>query len=107
MIGCLTVPIFDPALDFAFDDDEVQLLARLEHERWVGERMAQGFELGPVRGDRIRPDLVPWEQLSDEVRTKNMQAVRRIPGMLARVGFQVLRGGKGAQDGPGEDARSH
>jgi hypothetical protein len=32
-----------------------------------------------------------------------MQAVRRIPGMLARVGFQVLRGGMGAQDGPGED----
>jgi uncharacterized membrane protein len=102
MIGCLTVPAFDPALDFAFDDDEVQLLARLEHERWVGERTAQGFEFGPVRGDRTRPDLVPWEWLSDETRTKNTQAVRRIPGMLARVGFQVLRDGWGAQNGPGE-----
>jgi hypothetical protein len=31
-----------------------------------------------------------------------MQAVRRIPGMLARVGFQVLRDGRSAQDGQGE-----
>jgi uncharacterized membrane protein len=99
VIGCLMVPAFDPALDFAFDDGEVQLLARLEHERWVGERTAQGFEFGPVRGDRTRPDLVPWERLSDEARTRNVQAVRRIPGMLARVGFQVLRYGRGAQGG--------
>jgi uncharacterized membrane protein len=91
VIGCLMVPAFDPALDFAFNDDEVQLLARLEHERWMGERTAQGFKFGPVRGERTRPDLVPWEQLSDETRMKAMQTVLRIPGMLDRVGFQVLR----------------
>ena len=90
-IGCLMVPTFDPALDFAFDDEEVQLLARLEHERWLAERRTQGFEFGLARGERTRPDLVPWEHLSEEARTRNMQAVRRIPGMLARVGFQVLR----------------
>ena len=102
VIGCVMVPTFDLALGFAFDDDEVQLLARLEHERWMGERTAQGFEFGPVRGDRTRPDLVPWERLSDEARTRNMQTVLRIPGMLARMGFQVLRDGRGARDGPGE-----
>jgi uncharacterized membrane protein len=101
-IGCIMVPAFDPALDFAFHDDEVQLLARLEHERWMGERTAQGFEFGPVRGERTRPDLVPWERLSDEARMKNMQDVLRIPDMLTRAGFQVLRDGRGAQDGPGE-----
>jgi uncharacterized membrane protein len=102
VIGCLMVPTFDPALDFAFDDDEVQLLARLEHERWMGERTAQGFEFGPVRGEHTRPDLLPWEQLTDEVRMRNMQAVQRIPGMLAHAGFQVLRDGRGTEDGPRE-----
>ena len=91
-----------PTLDFAFDDDEVQLLARLEHERWLEERTAQGFEFGPVRGDRMRPDLVPWEQLSEEARLRNMQSVRRIPGLLTGVGFQVLRDGRGERDGPRE-----
>ena len=87
------VPAFDPTLEFAFDDDELQLLARLEHERWMQERTAQGFEPGPARHGRVRPDLVPWERLSDEARAMNVQAVRRIPDMLARVGFQVLRNG--------------
>ncbi|HEX4287384.1 MAG TPA: DUF1003 domain-containing protein [Trebonia sp.] len=94
-IGCLMVPAFDPTLDFAFDDSELQLLARLEHERWMQERTAQGFEPGPARRGRVRPDLVPWERLSDEARAMNIQAVRRIPDMLARVGFQVLRNGTG------------
>jgi uncharacterized membrane protein len=93
VIGCLMVPVFDPTLDFAFDDGELQLLARLEHERWMKERTAQGFEPGPTRHGRVRPDLVPWERLSDEARTRNIQAVRRIPEMLARAGFQVLRNG--------------
>jgi uncharacterized membrane protein len=91
VIGCLMVPAFDPTIEFTFDADELQLLARLEHERWVQERTAQGFELGPARHGRTRPDLVPWERLSDDARAMNVQAVRRIPDMLARVGFQVLR----------------
>jgi uncharacterized membrane protein len=93
VIGCLMVPAFDPALGFAFNDDEVHLLAKLEHERWMAERTAQGYQLGPVRRGRMRPDLVPWDRLSDEAREMNIQAVRRIPDMLARVGFQVLRNG--------------
>ena len=92
-IGCLMVPVFDPTLEFAFDDDELRLLARLEHERWVKERTSQGFEPGAARYGRVRPDLVPWERLSDETRARNIQAVRRIPELLARVGFQVLRNG--------------
>jgi uncharacterized membrane protein len=95
-IGCLMVPVFDPTLDFTFGDGELQLLARLEHERWTKERTAQGFEPGPARYGRVRPDLVPWERLSDEARARNIQAVRHIPEMLARVGFQVLRNGAGA-----------
>jgi uncharacterized membrane protein len=93
VIGCFMVPAFDPTLDFTFDDDELLLLARLEHERWMQERIAQGFEPGPARHGRVRPDLVPWDRLSDRAREMNLQAVRRIPDMLARVGFQVLRNG--------------
>jgi uncharacterized membrane protein len=90
-LGCIMVPTFDPALTFALDDDEVHVLARLEHERWMGERMAQGYVHGPVRGGRFHPDLVPWEELSDEARAKNLEVARNIPAMLAREGFQVVR----------------
>ena len=99
VIGCLTVPAFDPSLTFAFAEDEVQLLARLEHERWVTERMAQASRPGPGPAGRAHPDLVPWEALTDEARAKDVQAVRSIPVILASVGFQVLRASRAA--GPG------
>lgn len=101
VIGCLTVPAFDPALTFAFAEAEVQLLARLEHERWVTERIAQASLPGPGPDGRGHPDLVPWEELTDEARAKDVQAVRSIPVILASVGFQVLRASR-AQDGPGQ-----
>jgi hypothetical protein len=101
VIGCLMIPAFDPALTFAFADEEVQLLARLEHERWVAEQMARARLPGSGPQDPSHPDLVPWEELSDEARAKNVQAVRSIPDLLASVGFQVLRDSK-AQDGAGQ-----
>ena len=90
-LGCIMVPAFDPTLTFEFDELEVQHLARMEHERWMHDRLAQGYRHGPERTDRFHPDLVPWEELTDEARAKDVQAVRNIPTMLAAVGFQVLR----------------
>jgi uncharacterized membrane protein len=101
VIGCLMIPAFDPALTFEFADEEVQLLARLEHERWVAEQMARARLHGSGSQERSHPDLVPWDELSDEERAKNVQAVRGIPDLLASVGFQVLRDSK-AQDGAGQ-----
>ena len=107
-IGCLMVPTFDPALSVDFDDEEVRLLARLDHERQRGERTTQGCEHSPGQEGRTDPNLVAWEQLPDRARTRNMAAARRIPAMLARAGFQVLRDARDAQDGPTEaDFASH
>jgi uncharacterized membrane protein len=91
-LGCIMVPTFDPSLTFAYrDEGEVLLLARMEHVRWMRERLERGYVYGPVREGRFHPDLVPWEELSEETREKDVQAVRNIPAMLAAVGFQVLR----------------
>lgn len=91
-LGCIMVPAFDPSITFAYrGDDEVLRLARSEHDRWVAERLAQGYEYGPVREGRFHPDLVPWERLSRESRAKDVEAVRSIPAMLVGLGFQVLR----------------
>jgi hypothetical protein len=91
-LGCIMVPAFDPSLTFEYrDEDEVLVLARLEHDRWMRERLGRGYEYGPVREGRFHPDLVPWEELSERAREKDVQAVRNIPAMLTAVGFQVLR----------------
>lgn len=98
VIGCLMVPTFDPTLVFAFRDDEVQLLAGLEYERRMAEQAAERL----VDGQGTQPDPVAWEELSDQGRAHYVHSVRRIPEMLAGVGFQVLRDGSAAPDGLGQ-----
>lgn len=53
-----------------FFDEEIEMLARLEHERWCRERLAAGWIAGAPRDDerRIHPDLVPYDELSEQSR---------------------------------------
>jgi uncharacterized membrane protein len=90
-IGCVMVPCFDPELRFEYADGEVAQLARMEHERWVAERHTRGFVHGSVREDHRHPDLVLWENLSDEARLKDEQAILDLPRLLDEAGFQILR----------------
>jgi uncharacterized membrane protein len=71
-IGCLMVPASGPPTAFAFTEDEARLLARLEHE----------YEAAGPDG-AAPPGLVPWDQLPDQVRAQQAEAVRGIPAMLA------------------------
>jgi TrkA-N domain len=91
-IGCILVPSFDTSLGFTYrDDEEVERLARMEHERWVRERHGRGFVHGARRDGRHHPDVVDWEQLTSEARDKAVQSVRALPGLLHDLGFHVLR----------------
>ncbi|WP_369390347.1 DUF1003 domain-containing protein [Streptomyces sp. CG1] len=100
-IGCLMVPTSDPDLTVAFTEEEAQVLARLEHEHRSLERGADGAASLPGQRDGRQSDLVPWDELSDHTRAQAVEAVRRVPAVLADVGFQVLRTGQSA-DGAGE-----
>jgi hypothetical protein len=74
-------------------DEEVELLAELEHDRWTAERLADGWKLGETRDvlAKVSPYLVSWEELPEEVREWNLQPVRRIPQLLADVGLEMHR----------------
>ncbi|HEY9350587.1 MAG TPA: RyR domain-containing protein, partial [Acidothermales bacterium] len=92
-IDCAVVPTTTDAAPLALRDDELERLARREHERWLRERAQQGWSYGSVRDDRrkLHPDFVEWAELSDESRDKDRDAVRNIPRLLRAAGFQILR----------------
>jgi uncharacterized membrane protein len=100
-IGCLMVPASGPESALTLTDEEVELLARLEHERWMAGQLALSPADGRGLTDRARSRLVPWEQLPDRVRMRYAEAARGVPATLASVGFQVLRYDR-AHDGPGQ-----
>jgi hypothetical protein len=82
------------AAAFRFSPNEVEKMARLEHERWMAERRRQKwrFAPGPKDPDRkTHPDMVPWVELSEDAKDKDREAVIDLPLLLARGGFQLRR----------------
>ncbi len=94
-VGCGIQPLTDwEAAFFAFSPAEVELLAEMEHERWCEERSRQGWTYGSGPKNikkKTSPHLVPWEQLSDEIKDYDRNTVRELPAFLARAGFQICR----------------
>jgi hypothetical protein len=79
---------------FTFNSDEVEELARMEHDRWSAYQVRTAARL-PWRR-KPHPDLVPWEELSDEERELDRAFVRSLPPLLAQLGYQVVRPGRSA-----------
>jgi TrkA-N domain/RyR domain len=90
-IDCAVVPESASAPDFAFSEAEIDLLAEMEHRRWVQERKGQGYVYGPNREGNQHPDLVDWQYLSETARHKDRDAIRELPAILRQAGFQILR----------------
>jgi RyR domain len=69
--------------------EQVEELARREHDRWQDERRQAAWRYGPVRDAhaKLSPYLVPWDELTEDVRNLDRDAVRLIPTVLARAAY--------------------
>ena len=76
--------------EFKFTESEVELLAKLEHERWCEERLQAGWVLGSTR-ERVSPYLVGWDSLNEDVRDLDRETVRGLPRFLALAGLTIRR----------------
>lgn len=94
MIGCAIAPLRHwGSDDFAFTEEEIEELAIAEHDRWWQERIDKKWKRADVRNDarREHPDMVPFDELTEEVKDKDRDPVRDIPATLATVGLRVMR----------------
>jgi hypothetical protein len=93
-IGCDLVPLGGWGTSHVeLTPDEVETLARREHQRWFAERTAAGWQYGPERDTarKLNPLLVGWDDLPEAARENGREAARRIPAVLALAGLEVLR----------------
>lgn len=95
-VGCSLLPLSDSDRALVvFTDEEVEHLARMEHDRWLKERRSSGWRLDPGPPDPVKlttPFLVEWGSLPTDVRDRNHQTVRALPRLLARAGYLCVRG---------------
>ncbi|MGC9318406.1 MAG: RyR domain-containing protein [Armatimonadota bacterium] len=98
---------------FGFPGEHLEYLADMEHERWLRQKLEQGWRWGQERDDqaKINPYMVPWERLTEqqmrqrygddaarvgpgplpeEVREWDRDMVRGIPRVLARAGYTLV-----------------
>ncbi len=78
---------------FPPDDEALELLAQLEHRRWMADKHLAGYSYGEIRDEdqMLHPDLIPWERLSESDKEKDRDNIRRIPELLRLQHQKVCR----------------
>jgi voltage-gated potassium channel Kch len=90
-IGRILTPLSGPGPE-EFTPEEIELLSRVEHDRWVAERRRNGWRSGPRDVEaRTTPYLVSWEELTEEIRDLDRLFIRTLPATLATIGLQASR----------------
>ena len=75
----------------AFTANQIDRLARMEHDRWMKEKQLNGWVMGIPRDNekKVHPDLIPWDELDEAGKEKDRNAVRTIPELLEGVGIGI------------------
>ncbi|MEC9072690.1 MAG: RyR domain-containing protein, partial [Myxococcota bacterium] len=68
----------------AYDEDLVELLAKVEHRRWMASKIMAGWQHGETRNDRLRRHncLVDYDALSEIDKEKDRDTARSVPTLL-------------------------
>jgi hypothetical protein len=81
----------DTDAPLVFGNDTLDLLARMEHDRWCRERIDNGWRHGPKRDNekQIHPMLVPWPSMPAEMKQYDREAVCHLPELLLKSGYAI------------------
>jgi|JI6StandDraft_1071083.scaffolds.fasta_scaffold01460_5 hypothetical protein len=77
-----------------FTPEEVEILARMEHDRWNADRFLAGWIYAPGKKsveNKTSPWLIGWDALPEEIREYDREAVRNIPHLMKLSGRCIVR----------------
>jgi len=78
----------------AFAADEIEVMARMEHERWAEDLSRDGwtYAAGAKSEERrTHPGLRAWGDLPESEREIDRSFIRGLPVFLGRAGFRIVR----------------
>jgi hypothetical protein len=73
--------------------EEIERLARVEHRRWVADRIDRGWRYAVIRDNvkMLHPLLVPYDDLSEEDKQKDRNNVNTLLAIFSKQGMAVVR----------------
>ena len=76
-----------------FKNDEIEKLAKMEHERWMQEKLDNGWHYAKKtdRSTKLHKSLIPWDELSEDEKEKDRVLVKGIPKILAKAGYTMIK----------------
>lgn len=82
-VGRILIPSSEGS-EVPLSKDEIELLARMEHQRWWAERSLDGWKFATDRKDlsKQHPDMVPYEKLNDQTKEYDRNNVKKIIEIL-------------------------
>ena len=71
----------------------LEQLSELEHERWMRDKLKQGWRYGTARDAdlKLSPEMVPYADLDPVTKEMIRQYVREVPGYLREMGYELYR----------------
>jgi hypothetical protein len=75
-----------------FTQKQLEMLTREVHDEWVAERTENGFTYGERdAAKKTTPYLVPFDDLTEEIKDYDRDVVRNIFPMLHELGLRVYK----------------
>lgn len=76
-----------------FTEEEVEKLARMEHERWVNEKVANDWKYGKEKNleKKTSPYIVHWIELDDVLKQKDKDPIYGMIPLLNSIGLKVYK----------------
>lgn len=75
-----------------FSDEVVEQLARILHDKWMEEKIKQGWKPGPKKDpvNKTHPNLVPYDELPEEIKELDRMYARNLLKILENSGFKPV-----------------
>ncbi len=69
------------------DDAAIELLAQVEHRRWLASSALSGYAYAPDRDEKKRhhPDMVPYAELDERTKQFDRDVIANLPGDLLNL----------------------
>jgi len=76
-----------------FSKDEITRMSKMEHGRFVAERLMNGWRYGPQKNieKKISPYLILWDELTEEIKQYDVDAVVKFPELLEAAGYEIYK----------------